>query len=89
MDREIAARLRWVRMYHETSNTGLVCARCGIFGRHFANGYVAIRKLAKQVSSLKAVVHCAAQTGRSPKLIGRRYFDYALNAKAHGGSRVN
>ncbi|HEF4751500.1 TPA: helix-turn-helix domain containing protein, partial [Burkholderia multivorans] len=30
MDREIAARLRWVRMYHETGNAGLVCARCGI-----------------------------------------------------------
>lgn len=30
MDREIAARLRWVRMYHETGNAGLVCTRCGI-----------------------------------------------------------
>ncbi|PRG01384.1 IS481 family transposase, partial [Burkholderia multivorans] len=30
MDRETAARLRWVRMYHETGNAGLVCARCGI-----------------------------------------------------------
>lgn len=30
MDREIAARLRWVRMYRETGNAGLVCARCGI-----------------------------------------------------------
>ncbi|MFP3616864.1 helix-turn-helix domain-containing protein, partial [Paraburkholderia sp. SIMBA_050] len=23
-------RLRWVRMYHETGNAGLVCTRCGI-----------------------------------------------------------
>jgi transposase InsO family protein len=30
MDRGIAARLRWVRMYQETGNAGLVCARCGI-----------------------------------------------------------
>ncbi len=30
MDGEIAARLRWVRMYHETGNAGLVCTRCGI-----------------------------------------------------------
>ncbi|WP_093633834.1 IS481 family transposase [Paraburkholderia aspalathi] len=30
MDREIATRLRWVMMYHETGNAGLVCARCGI-----------------------------------------------------------
>ncbi|SAL58122.1 Integrase core domain protein [Caballeronia turbans] len=30
MDREIATRLRWVLMYHETGNAGLVCARCGI-----------------------------------------------------------
>jgi transposase len=30
MDREIASRLRWVLMYHETGNAGLVCARCGI-----------------------------------------------------------
>jgi transposase InsO family protein len=30
MDREIATRLRWIRMYFETGNAGLVCARCGI-----------------------------------------------------------
>ncbi|WP_211697277.1 helix-turn-helix domain-containing protein, partial [Paraburkholderia aspalathi] len=30
MDREIATRLRWVLMYHETGNAGLVCARSGI-----------------------------------------------------------
>lgn len=30
MDREIAIRLRWVLMYHETGNAGLVCASCGI-----------------------------------------------------------
>ncbi|MCF2133926.1 MULTISPECIES: IS481 family transposase [Mycetohabitans] len=30
MDREIAARLRWVHMYHEAGVAGLVCARCGI-----------------------------------------------------------
>lgn len=30
MDREIAVRLRWMRMYHETGNAGRVCARCGI-----------------------------------------------------------
>lgn len=32
--------------------------------RHFANGYVAIRNLAKQVCSLKAVAHSAARTER-------------------------
>lgn len=30
MKREISMRLRWVRMYHETGNAGLVCTRCGI-----------------------------------------------------------
>ncbi|SAK93247.1 hypothetical protein AWB75_06647 [Caballeronia catudaia] len=30
MDRDISARLRRARMYHETDNAGLVCARCGI-----------------------------------------------------------
>lgn len=30
MEREISMRLRWVRMYHETGNAGLVCTRCGI-----------------------------------------------------------
>ncbi|KGU79466.1 helix-turn-helix domain protein [Burkholderia pseudomallei MSHR543] len=30
MEREISMRLRWVRMYHETGNAGLVCSRCGI-----------------------------------------------------------
>lgn len=30
MDREIATRLHWVRLYQETGNAGLVCARCGI-----------------------------------------------------------
>jgi len=30
MDREIARRLRWVRMLQETGNAGLVCLRCGI-----------------------------------------------------------
>ena len=30
MDREIALRLRWVRMLQETGNAGLVCLRCGI-----------------------------------------------------------
>jgi hypothetical protein len=27
MDREIATRLRWVMMYHETGNAGPVCIR--------------------------------------------------------------
>lgn len=30
MDREIAARLRWVRLHQKTGNAGLVCARCGV-----------------------------------------------------------
>ena len=30
MDREIARRLRWVRMLQETGNAGLVCLRCGV-----------------------------------------------------------
>lgn len=30
MDREIAMRLRWVKMYEEVGNAGLVCVRCGI-----------------------------------------------------------
>src|SRR4249919_25413 len=30
MDRESVKRLRWVRMYEETGNAGLVCLRCGI-----------------------------------------------------------
>ena len=30
MDREIARRLRWVRMLRETGNAGLVCLRCGV-----------------------------------------------------------
>jgi len=30
MEREISMRLRWVNMYFETGNAGLVCTRCGI-----------------------------------------------------------
>ncbi len=30
MDREIRARLRWVKSYEETGDAGLVCRRCGI-----------------------------------------------------------
>src|ERR1700730_11753241 len=30
MDREIKKRLKWVRMYQECGNAGLVCSRCGI-----------------------------------------------------------
>ena len=29
-DREVAARIRWVRLYEELGNAGLVCRRCGI-----------------------------------------------------------
>jgi len=57
--------------------------------RHFANGYAAIRKLARRVFSLKAVAHCAAQTGRFLRLIGRRSSDCVLSAKAPGESRMN
>lgn len=30
MEREIKARLSWVRLYSQTCNAGLVCKRCGI-----------------------------------------------------------
>jgi len=30
MNREIRMRLKWVRLYEQTSNAGLVCRRCGI-----------------------------------------------------------
>lgn len=30
MDRETRARLRWVELFQETGNAGLVCVRCGI-----------------------------------------------------------
>ncbi len=30
MDREIAKRLRWVKLYEETGHAGLVCLKCGI-----------------------------------------------------------
>ncbi len=29
-DREILKRLKWVKMYKETGDFGLVCRRCGI-----------------------------------------------------------
>ncbi len=29
-DREVVARLRWVRLYEELGDAGLVCRRCGI-----------------------------------------------------------
>lgn len=66
------------------------CARGVAYpDRHFANGCVAMRKLAKKVSSLKAVVRCVAQIGRFLRLIGRRSSDCVQSAKAHGGSRMN
>lgn len=30
MDQEIALRLRWIKLYEETQNAGLVCLRCGV-----------------------------------------------------------
>jgi len=30
MEREIKARLSWVKLYIQTENAGLVCQRCGI-----------------------------------------------------------
>lgn len=33
MDQQIALRLRWIKLYEETQNAGLVCLRCGI-SRH-------------------------------------------------------
>ncbi len=30
MDREIAKRLRWVKLFEETDHAGLVCLKCGI-----------------------------------------------------------
>ena len=30
MSKEIQQRMRWVRLYEETSDAGLVCRRCGI-----------------------------------------------------------
>ncbi|MBL6689247.1 MAG: IS481 family transposase, partial [Pseudomonadales bacterium] len=30
MDKEVKARLRWVKMYEITGNAGLTCRRCGI-----------------------------------------------------------
>src|SRR5258706_1605798 len=50
MDREIAQRLRWVRMLIETGDAGLVCLRCGVSrptlrkwaGRYEAQGEVGL-----------------------------------------------
>jgi transposase-like protein len=30
MDREIQTRLRWVNLYGDVGNAGMVCQRCGI-----------------------------------------------------------
>ena len=30
MNREIRQRLKWIKLYEETKNAGLVCRRCGI-----------------------------------------------------------
>jgi len=30
MDRDVQARLSWVRLFKQTGNAGLVCKRCGI-----------------------------------------------------------
>lgn len=30
MNDEIQQRLKWIKLYQETSNAGLVCLRCGI-----------------------------------------------------------
>nr|WP_269748297.1 helix-turn-helix domain-containing protein [Alteromonas mediterranea] len=30
MDKEIKQRLKWIELYEETNNAGLVCRRCGI-----------------------------------------------------------
>jgi len=30
MNKEIRKRLKWVQLYEETQNAGLVCRRCGI-----------------------------------------------------------
>lgn len=30
MNKEIKQRLKWIELYEETENAGLVCRRCGI-----------------------------------------------------------
>lgn len=48
---EIDKRLKWIRLYEETENAGLVCLRCGIsrptlrtwFKRYLENGYEGLR----------------------------------------------
>lgn len=55
MEREISMRLRWVRMYHETGNAGLVCSRCGISRPTLHKWLRRYQEGEKKVFALKAV----------------------------------
>jgi transposase-like protein len=56
MTDEIQARLRWVNLYLETENAGLICRRCGIskptlrlwVGRHKKDGIEGLRSKSKR-----------------------------------------
>ena len=44
MNKEIKQRLKWIELYEETNNAGLVCRRCGISRPTLRNGISDIRR---------------------------------------------
>lgn len=80
MEHEISMRLRWVRMYHETSDAGLVCTRCGI-------SRPTLRKLvARGKNANIAVVAVARELTGFIWDIGRLSISLAVPGGAQGGN---
>ena len=86
MDREIARRLRWVRMLQETGNAGLVCLRCGV-------SRPTLRKWAKryEVQGEAGLLSVSRRPHRSPnsKLTDRdRSAILRLRSEGNGARRI-
>ncbi|SAL66088.1 hypothetical protein AWB65_06289 [Caballeronia humi] len=64
MDREIAKRLQWVRIYVETGHAGLVCARCGISRLTLRKWVTQYRETGEQRLQSHSQTPLNGQTGR-------------------------
>ncbi len=86
MDKEISKRLKWVQLYEETQNAGLVCRRCGI-------SRPTLRKWVKRYeeSGLKGLQEVSRRPHNSPNTKVDKETEawiMALRKRKHGARRI-
>ncbi|VXB98907.1 hypothetical protein ALTERO38_52097 [Alteromonas sp. 38] len=55
MNKEIKQRLKWIELYEETNNAGLVCRRCGLNKHRFGKTFTLTTKLKKNAFSYRII----------------------------------